>query len=92
MMAKTKRILLLTGTPMLGKPNELYNLCKIIRPDIFYNFVDFGVRYCAPKECIYGIDWSGHANARELHLLMEKSLMIRRLKTEVLLELPAKRR
>jgi len=92
MMAKVKRILLLTGTPMLGRPNELYNLVKILRPDVFSKFVDYGVRYCAPRECPYGIDWSGSANRRELHLMLEKSLMIRRLKSEVLMELPAKRR
>ena len=27
-----KRVLLLTGTPMLGKPCEIYNLIKILRP------------------------------------------------------------
>jgi SWI/SNF-related matrix-associated actin-dependent regulator 1 of chromatin subfamily A len=54
--------------------------------------MDFGVRYCSPKESIYGIDWGGSSNTRELHLILEKSLMIRRLKSEVLQELPAKRR
>ena len=83
-MSRVKRILLLTGTPMLGRPNELYNLIKILRPDIFCKFMDFGVRYCSPKESIYGIDWGGSSNTRELHLILEKSLMIRRLKSEVL--------
>ena len=40
----------------------------------------------------FGIDWTGSANMRELHLMLEKGLMIRRLKSEVLTELPAKRR
>ena len=92
LMTKIKRVLLLTGTPMLGKPNEIYNLIRILRPDIFLKFLDFGVRYCGPKEGPYGIDWSGNSNNRELHLLLEKCLMIRRLKSEVLQELPAKRR
>jgi len=91
-LTKIKRVFLLTGTPMLGKPNEMYNLIKILRADVFCKFVDFGVRYCAPKESAYGIDWGGSSNTRELHLLLEKSVMIRRLKSEVLLELPAKRR
>jgi SWI/SNF-related matrix-associated actin-dependent regulator 1 of chromatin subfamily A len=79
-MSHAKRVLLLTGTPMLGKPNEIYNLIKIVRPDIFCKFMDYGARYCAPRESIYGIDWSGSANKNELHLMLEKSLMIRRLK------------
>ena len=91
-LTKIKRVLLLTGTPMLGKPNEIFNLIKILRPDIFIKFLDFGVRYCDPKEGPYGIDWGGNSNNRELHLLLEKALMIRRLKSEVLMELPAKRR
>jgi hypothetical protein len=40
----------------------------------------------------FGIDWTGSANMRELHLMLEKGIMIRRLKSEVLTELPAKRR
>ena len=87
-----KRILLLSGTPILARPNELYNLCRIMRPDIFYSFKEFGLRYCNPRESYFGIDWTGSSNMRELHLMLEKGLMIRRLKSEVLTELPAKRR
>ena len=100
---KAKRCLLLSGTPILARPNELYNLLRILRPDIFYSFKEFGLRYCNPRESnthkeiifilgYFGIDWTGSANMRELHLMLEKGLMIRRLKAEVLTELPAKRR
>ena len=82
----------MSGTPMLARPNELYNLPRILRPDIYYSFKDFGLRYCAPRESYFGIDWSGSSNQRELHLMLEKGIMIRRLKSEVLKELPAKRR
>ena len=37
-----KRIFLLTGTPALAKPRELYNLASIIRPDIYINLKEFG--------------------------------------------------
>jgi SWI/SNF-related matrix-associated actin-dependent regulator of chromatin subfamily A-like protein 1 len=30
-----KRVFLLTGTPALAKPRELFNLLRILRPDIF---------------------------------------------------------
>ena len=33
-----KRVFLLTGTPALAKPKEIFNLLSIIRPDIYYNF------------------------------------------------------
>ena len=76
----------------MSKPAELYNLLRSLRPDIFYSFNDFGMRYCNPKEEHYGIDWSGNKNQRELHMLIEGSIMIRRMKQDVLTELPAKRR
>ena len=43
-LMKTKRILLLSGTPILARPSELYNLVRIIRPDVFNSFIDFGKR------------------------------------------------
>jgi SWI/SNF-related matrix-associated actin-dependent regulator 1 of chromatin subfamily A len=30
-----KRIVLISGTPLLSRPCELYNLVKILRPDVF---------------------------------------------------------
>lgn len=56
---KMKRILLLSGTPILARPNEIYNLGRIVRPDIFHSFKEFGIRYCNPKESYFGIDWTG---------------------------------
>ncbi len=91
-LKRFKRVLLLTGTPMLGRPAELFNLLKVLRPDLFNYFMEFGLRYTQPKQSTYGVDWTGSSNTRELHLLLEKSMMIRRLKSEVLQELPAKRR
>ena len=54
-----KRILLLSGTPILARPNEIYNLIRIVRPDIYHSFKEFGLRYCNPKESYFGIDWTG---------------------------------
>jgi SWI/SNF-related matrix-associated actin-dependent regulator of chromatin subfamily A-like protein 1 len=71
---KSRRILLLSGTPILARPNELYNLLRILRPDIFYSFKEFGLRYCNPRESYFGIDWTGSGNMRELHLMLEKSV------------------
>jgi SWI/SNF-related matrix-associated actin-dependent regulator 1 of chromatin subfamily A len=80
-LMRTKRVLLLSGTPILARPAEIYNTFRILRPDVFYSFNEFGIRYCNPKESYYGIDWSGSKNQRELHMLIERSLMIRRLKS-----------
>lgn len=62
----------------------MYNLARMIRPDIFNSFKSYGKRYCNPKESYIGIDWNGSKNMKELHLTLENSFMIRRLKNEVL--------
>lgn len=38
---EAKRVILISGTPMLSKPVEVFNLLNILRPDIFNNFRDF---------------------------------------------------
>ena len=65
---RAKRVMLLSGTPILARPVEIYNILRIIWPDIFNSFLDFGKRYCNPKESYLGIDWNGQKNTRELHI------------------------
>ena len=92
LLMKCKRVLLLTGTPMLGRPMELYNLVHILRPDLFPSFREFGFRYCDPRVSYFGTDWGNSSNVDELHLILSNTVMIRRLKAQVLNELPSKRR
>ncbi|CAD8096584.1 unnamed protein product [Paramecium sonneborni] len=93
-LRQCKQTILLTGTPALAKPKDLFNLLNIIRPDIFSNFKEFGYRYCDPKLSRFtkGIDFDGASNLRELHFLLTNYIMIRRLKKDVLSQLPEKRR
>ncbi len=93
-LQKIKHVLLLTGTPALAKPKELFTLLHILRPDIFKFFKDFGNRFCDPKPSKWtkGLDYDGASNVRELYFLLNENLMIRRLKRDVLSELPSKRR
>ena len=87
-----KRVILLSGTPVLAKPVEIYNILKILRPDVIPSFKDFTSRYCDPKATRFGMDYSGSTCTQELHLLLSKGFMIRRLKKDVLDQLPDKRR
>lgn len=41
-LSHKQKIFLLTGTPALAKPRELFNLLRILRPDIFKSFEHFG--------------------------------------------------
>ena len=91
-LQRAKRVVLLTGTPILAKPMEIFPLLHILRPDKFKGFKEFGSRYCDPKCLRFGlIDWSGSSNSRELNSILNK-LMIRRLKKDVLNQLPPKKR
>ena len=90
-LQRCKRLILLTGTPILAKPIEIYPLLTALRPDFFHNFKEFGERFCNPTQTIYGMNWNGYDNIRELHFMLKK-IMIRRLKNEVLSQLPPKKR
>ncbi|XP_033857692.3 SWI/SNF-related matrix-associated actin-dependent regulator of chromatin subfamily A-like protein 1 [Acipenser ruthenus] len=87
-----KRVILLSGTPAMSRPAELYSQIAAVQPSFFPRFHDFGVRYCDAKQMPWGWDYSGSSNLSELRLLLEESLMLRRLKSEVLSQLPAKQR
>lgn len=91
-MQSAKRVILLSGTPVLSKPVEAFNFMKILRPDATPSFTDFTQRYCDPKQTRWGMDYSGATHMGELHYILLKSYMIRRLKKDVLDELPDKRR
>ncbi|KAH7521427.1 hypothetical protein FEM48_Zijuj07G0032000 [Ziziphus jujuba var. spinosa] len=62
---------------------------EALYPDVFRSVHECGNRYC--KGGVFGI-YQGASNHEELHNLMKATLMIRRLKKDVLFELPTKRR
>jgi hypothetical protein len=75
----------------LAKPVEIFTILKILRLDIFQPFKPFGARYCDPKFTPFGIDNTCSPNVKTMHFILP-SLMIRRLKKDVLNELPPKKR
>ena len=82
---------LLSGTPALAKPVELFPQVSGLRPDLFSNWRAFTQRYCAPKLMPWGMDYNGSSHLDELHGELRK-FMVRRLKRKVLSQLPRKRR
>ncbi|XP_034863077.1 SWI/SNF-related matrix-associated actin-dependent regulator of chromatin subfamily A-like protein 1 isoform X2 [Mirounga leonina] len=86
-----KRVILLSGTPAMSRPAELYTQIIGVRPTFFPQFHAFGLRYCDAKRP-WGWDYSGSSNLGELKLLLEEAVMLRRLKCDVLAQLPPKQR
>ncbi len=86
--------LYLTGTPILSRPIELWPIVRDADPQgLGVDQWMFAQRYCKPWEPPWGgWDYSGHDNLDELQERLRASFMIRRLKKDVLKELPPKRR
>uniref|UniRef100_A0A8C9GBV9 Zinc finger RANBP2-type containing 3 n=1 Tax=Piliocolobus tephrosceles TaxID=591936 RepID=A0A8C9GBV9_9PRIM len=90
---KARRAILLTGTPALGRPEELFMQIEALFPQKFGRWTDYAKRYCNARIRYFGKrpqwDCRGASNLNELHQLLS-DIMIRRLKTEVLTQLPPK--
>ena len=89
----TKFRFLLSGTPMLNRPQELISQLTILNKlDDFGGFWKFANKFCDAKKTKYGYDLSGASNLEELKIALRKVCLIRREKADVLPELPAKQR
>jgi hypothetical protein len=112
----SKRVVLLTGTPIVNRPIELWPLLQMLDPQGWdppgriksgksykqvpagygAGFFKFALRYCNAHQVTMGEkswwDFTGSSNEEELQNRLRSTVMVRRMKSEVLKELPAKRR
>lgn len=100
LIKQSPHTMLLTGTPVLNRPKELWPLLNMVAPDAWPDFFGFARRYCNARQeeirvrgggtrLVWNFD--GASNLAELHGAVQP-FMVRRLKADVLKELPAKRR
>jgi len=83
----------LSGTPLTNRPEELWSTLNLIWPDYFPAFWPYGQEFCEPKMTPYGTwEFKGASNLDVLHKRLKRIGMIRRLKRDVLKDLPSKRR
>lgn len=82
---------MLTGTPALSRPAELFSQLKIIDKN-FATYMQFTERYCNGMQTRFGWNATGSSNLEELNILLKKKFLIRRIKSDVFLELSAKNR
>ncbi|KAG5503402.1 hypothetical protein JKF63_05540 [Porcisia hertigi] len=88
---ESRRAILLSGTPAMSRPIELYAQLQAIQPNIVPSKSQFGARYCNSFVSRFGIDTTGHSHPDELHSLL-RHYLIRRTKRELGNELPSKSR
>ncbi|GAB5356345.1 hypothetical protein AAMO2058_000282600 [Amorphochlora amoebiformis] len=92
-LKSAKRAILLSGTPALARPEELFSQLNALQPKLWGSFSTFTKRYCNAQFDYRFKRWDtkGASNLPELNNRL-KSVMIRRLKSNVLHQLPEKRR
>jgi len=91
-LRRAKRCVLLSGTPALNRPKDLFTQLDALKPGGVGSFNDFAKRYCDAKKKPWGWDVGGGRNLLELHQVLKKNYMHRVLKNVVADQLPAKRR
>jgi superfamily II DNA or RNA helicase len=102
-----RRSLYLTGTPLPNRTLELWPLLHHLAPEVFGKQINewyFKKRYCGATKKVFWKkehgkpvrkevwDFSGSSNLEELQEIMRSTLMIRRMKKDVLPELGRKMR
>lgn len=87
---KIPHVVGISGTPLLNRPIELFPTLQMLRPDVFQSRFKFANAYCKPRWTPWGWKFDGASRLPDLHRLIEHTCMIRRLKADVLPELPAK--
>jgi len=89
---KADKKVFLTGTPITNRPVELWPLVHYLFPLQFPDFWPFAKRYCDAYQNGYGWDFSGASDLENLQKSLRSAGMLRRLKSQVLSELPEKMR
>ena len=82
---QTKRKILLTGTPILNRPMEIYGMVTYLQPEIFGGYKKYMQTFCNNEK-------KGASNLEVLQEKLRTSCMIRRMKKDVLKHLQPKTR
>lgn len=87
---KSTKVLALSGTLIMNRPQELINVLDILGrfKEIFPNLQYFLYRYCNAKRMRFGLDCSGASYTLELNSIISHYCYFRKSKRDVLTELP----
>jgi SWI/SNF-related matrix-associated actin-dependent regulator of chromatin subfamily A-like protein 1 len=89
-----RKIVFTTGTPIVNRPKELYYLLCAIDHSWRKKYYWYMRTFCNAHSTAFGMDADGANKEKlpELQQILRETIMIRRLKVDVLKELPPKRR
>jgi SWI/SNF-related matrix-associated actin-dependent regulator 1 of chromatin subfamily A len=82
---------MLTGTPILNRPEELYTILRALCPDVLGVYADFyryAYQFCGAYQDTFGFNTSGASHLDQLASMLG-SVMLRRMKRDVLKDLPS---
>ncbi len=87
-------IIAMSGTVINDAPVNIWPIANLLNPKVFNNYRKFVKKFCDPKlEHFRGRNiWNvkGSSNEKKLNKLLRKHIMVRRLKKDVLKDLPKK--
>jgi len=78
----------MSGTPLRNRPIELWPVLNMLRPDRYASYVKFGTKYCKAEVIRGKLEFRGAQNLDTLHRNLTRLCMFRRLKKDVLKDLP----
>ena len=87
---KARKRMFMSGTPIVNRPKELWPIIHSLDPKRWTSFFKYAMRYCGAYHNGWGWDFSGSSNLGELQEILRSTVLVRRLKSEVLKELPDK--
>ncbi len=74
---RTSHLVLLSGTPALSRPIELFSQVHLLQPGLFQYATPFGMRYCDGKQMVVNgaviNDFKGSSHMAELKVILEET-------------------
>tara|TARA_Y100001951_G_scaffold22809_1_gene17722 strand:- start:3157 stop:5202 length:2046 start_codon:yes stop_codon:yes gene_type:complete len=86
---RSESVLCLSGTAITNRPSEYFTTLNLLRKAQFSSWLSYVRRYCSAYNDGFGWKTGGASNIEELHAI-SRDFAIRRLKKEVMAELPDK--
>lgn len=87
-----RHVIAISGTPFLNRPWELFPTLNILCPEEFSSAHAYGMTYCEAEFSFGRWRFHGARKTKQLHKELVRTCMVRRLKKDVLEQLPPKTR